>query len=385
MGTHPCARILCALCVLVGLSACGGDDGGDVKSPFGPVTETTSFGYQGTIPGIASTTFLGGIVGDKEIDGTTYKRLRIGYKATTMAELAVPDAKATEFWYRKTGDNVYEVAGFREQGGISMTLDTPLLLDALPAVGEPQTLVLTGTITHPDNPSPAPGTVTIEGSLVDAAAEVETKLGLVTGCRHYAGTITVTGEGAPAVIEGAEIEAEVWYHPELGGVAGSIPALGMDLGLAEESDLGDPDATSGPNAIRKVQTLDATTTRFELSTYDRRQDFDADKDTHSKMLLEMRWADEETAKTHAAPDPLMVDVEFGTVWGYFPHALIESSLSIFHPEENGKGFKYWYAYVDQAAKNESSNGIAYHIAVTKDATLPPLRVTARIRYNIWTE
>ena len=80
----------------------------------------------------------------------------------------------------------------------------------------------------------------------------------------------------------------------------------------------------------------------------------------------------------------MAQVNFGTMGGmyYFPHELIESPVSVFFPEENGNGFRYWYAFVDQAAKNQDENGISYTISVDKDASLPELRVTARIAYEI---
>ena len=64
---------------------------------------------------------------------------------------------------------------------------------------------------------------------------------------------------------------------------------------------------------------------------------------------------------------------------------MQSPVSIFHPEENKQGFTYWYAYVNEAAKNEpGENGILYRIKVTfPDYMTSPVRVTARIRYPIY--
>ena len=78
-------------------------------------------------------------------------------------------------------------------------------------------------------------------------------------------------------------------------------------------------------------------------------------------------------------------MEFQTVWGYFPFQLIKSFESIFHPEENKEGFTYWYAYVDEAAKNEpGENGILYKITVTAtDNMSAPVLVTAQIHYPIY--
>ena len=63
-----------------------------------------------------------------------------------------------------------------------------------------------------------------------------------------------------------------------------------------------------------------------------------------------------------------------------------SPISLFHPSENGQGFTYWIAYVDQAAKNEAGgNGIAYHAGVTlPDFVSSPMRVSGRIVYHLVT-
>jgi hypothetical protein len=103
------------------------------------------------------------------------------------------------------------------------------------------------------------------------------------------------------------------------------------------------------------------------------------------MLLELRYVDETKAKQTNVPEFVYGNIEFGTTWGYFPHQLIASPVSLFHPEENGKGYTFFVAYVDQAAKNQQTNGITYHVK----ATLPdymygsPMRATARIVYHLW--
>jgi hypothetical protein len=63
--------------------------------------------------------------------------------------------------------------------------------------------------------------------------------------------------------------------------------------------------------------------------------------------------------------------------------LLESPISLLHPEENGKGYKFFWAYVDQAAKNEpGSNGISYKVSVTKPMGAAPIKASARILYNL---
>src|SRR5690606_14212728 len=102
---------------------------------------------------------------------------------------------------------------------------------------------------------------------------------------------------------------------------------------------------------------------FRLSTYDRAGEFDADKTVHAKMLLELRWVDEDKARTDEFP--ALFSPDFGTVIGMFPASFVSSPISLLHPAENGKGYTFWYAFVDQAAKNEpGEGGIAYHAGVT---------------------
>jgi len=69
---------------------------------------------------------------------------------------------------------------------------------------------------------------------------------------------------------------------------------------------------------------------------------------------------------------------FETESGYFPFALVQSPVSIFHPEENKEGFTYWLCHVDEAAKNEpGGNGILHKIKVTF-----PDYITKRLLPNI---
>ena len=105
---------------------------------------------------------------------------------------------------------------------------------------------------------------------------------------------------------------------------------------------------------------------------------DADKDSHAKMLVELRWADDAMAKTDKRPS---IDPVFGTDTGMYSATLEQVPVSFLHPEENGKGYVYWYYYVDQAAKNQPMNGIEYHAGVRYDSSFSPLRVTARIVYK----
>jgi hypothetical protein len=203
-------------------------------------------------------------------------------------------------------------------------------------------------------------------------------MGIVHGCRHYSAEGTLAGDGLAPLLQGVTIAGEVWYHPSLGLVRYELPALGLAGDMRGTWDL-DDDAGEFAT-IRKLGIIDATAPSFELNTYDLHGAFDADKNTHAKLLLELRWGDEDGARTGPEPGYPAVNIEFGTVIGTFPSTMVESPVSIFHPEENGQGFEYWIGFVDQAARNEpGGDGIAYHVSVQADTDItPPLRATARI-------
>jgi hypothetical protein len=178
------------------------------------------------------------------------------------------------------------------------------------------------------------------------------------------------------------ISGELWYHPSYGVVAFNSPEIGIGTAMSDSSDCGSIDS-SNYRIIRKVGVVDSSSS-FDLDTYncDGNQ-IAADKNTHAQMLLELRWADATKAQTDTQPLP---NVEFGTTVGYFPNSMAESPASVFHPEENGKGFKYWYSYVSQAAKNEpGDNSTTYHIKVSAVPGLSAVRVTARIYYKVLPE
>ena len=90
---------------------------------------------------------------------------------------------------------------------------------------------------------------------------------------------------------------------------------------------------------------------------------------------------EARAKTPEQPG---VTVEFGVVGGTFPHQLQQSPVSLFHPEENGGGFVYWLARVDQAAKNLPVNPTAFHVTAMagSSAEKSEIRTDAQIRYKV---
>ena len=132
-------------------------------------------------------------------------------------------------------------------------------------------------------------------------------------------------------------------------------------------------------ASRYSIQVDSARPTFGVDTYDIAGAVDADKTIHARMLIEVRWVDEVKALAELLP-PVVLD--FGTPMGWFPSELVASPVSLFHPDENGRGFHYGVAYVSQAAKNEPGDGTAYHAKVTlPDYASSAVRVTVRIIYR----
>ena len=116
---------------------------------------------------------------------------------------------------------------------------------------------------------------------------------------------------------------------------------------------------------------------FTLSTYDERQTFDADKNFRARMRIEVRWSDESKAKSGLKPG---TRIEFATAFGTFPdNGLEPTEISTLRPDENDRGYRFWFITVEQAAKNESGNPILYSIKA--DAGPGDAEVVVRDRIN----
>ena len=232
---------------------------------------------------------------------------------------------------------------------------------------------------------PAKGQLFIGGApqVIDTAIQVkilekgvtrDSPRGPITGCIHATGDGNIAGT----------FHFEVWFKPGVGVVDATAthPLLReARAGLLRTFHLGEDMGEGYRRATSGSVIGGAYPGRYTLDTASTAGKNDADKNTHAKMWLELRWADETRAKTPERPS---VSTEFGTIFGTFPHQLVQSPVSLFHPEENGKGFVYWLARVDQAAKNELANPIAYHITVTAGLASPKSEVRAdgQIRYKV---
>lgn len=380
------ARGLSLLSVFI--SACGSGGGeGDFnaeKAPYGdrtPTTQTSStltLSAGGVVTGsdmVHTTT----VVGQKTVGSQTYDRV-----ATT--NVSDPN-QGGEYWIKEKSDGTVDFAGFDMHSTVAaqvvpqgtVVFDSPITVKKDPPVGQAQAATVAGKFTPAGSTQAIPVTATGQYTLVEKDAVVQTNMGPVSGCNHFAGNLSTSSTLLPTTLQGVVVAGEVWTHPSFGVVAVSAPGLGIQTKMTGSSDCAPVDS-SGYRTIRKVGIVDMAHGKFELSSYNCVGDFDADKMTHAKMLLELRWLDETMAKSDIQPTNTY---EFQTIFGMFPSMLARSEVSIFHPEENGKGYRYWYAYVSQAAKNEAgSNGISYGVVVSP-LTDSPVRASARIYYKVY--
>lgn len=384
------SAFLCSCVVASNSGSSGGGGGGgsgdnvvpsDPKAPFGSVSPRTTFSMRGKYPFVSANRFFSGIIGSKIVGGQSFDIFKAGYDIAGPTDLGKADTKGARTLMRKPSPTQLTFAGVEDPGFTTVTLDPPVTFDLRPPVGEKKTYQGSGTFQLMPTDAPLKATATLDLTLVGESETVETAVGVVHNTRHFKGALTLVGEGVPPALATDPIAGEVWEHPELGVVAVDVPLLGAHMGWEGEQDHGP--ATSGPNYCKKSTILDDSVPSMTLSTYDRANKFDADKMTHAKMFLEFRFANPEEAKQKTLSDAKMVNVQFATATGYYNHTLLESPISLLHPEENGKGYKFFWAYVDQAAKNEpGSNGIAYKVSVSKPVGTAPVKVSARILYNL---
>jgi len=350
------------------------------KAPYGPVSRDTIIEYthervDGSVLNVSSE-----VVGDKEIDGKTYWRGRFGdfsSKSSGMeAWLILKDESIVvaggEFWSQKFLPNPNG-----DGPSIDVMLSSPVTLNLSPPPGEAQVVNTTGTVNILGQSFQTKVTGSYKMTEQDVA--IETDAGTLYGCRRFVFEGSVDNSDILSILGTDKASGEVWYHPRLGFVKAVIHIKDKSdyvFDFVGTHEMGK--AKSGVNRIQGMAVLDKLES-FELNTYNVNGEFDADKDTHAKMLVEVRFLDEEKAKTNEQPP---VELEFGTIFGIFLYELVSSPVSFFHPEENGKGFTYWYAYVDEAAKNQPKNGIAYHVKATVPDYGSKVRITSRIVYSL---
>ena len=383
----------------------------NAKTPFDAWGVNTIFNNRGTYSLTAGTQDLraGRVrINDTTLGGVKYDLYKAALGVQVGQLLDTTSANATTIWANRLPDGSMKIAGGNDKGflasilppivpgvnGSTLVLDSPFTIKTKPALNTEQSSSATGKLYNPANPgAPTNFNVDLKYTRDQENVTATTSMGAVEGCSHF--SVTATPKGALAILANLAniaFTGEAWYHETFGLVAYKCPALGLNAGMNGESDYGT--ATAGANAIRKVQVLDASHPVFELNTFDRAHKNDADKMSHAQMLLEFRWASDSLAKNGAEPSYLAAVTLIATnnMLGYsfednrfgWSPAPVSSPVSIFHPEENGKGYKYWYIYINEAAKNEpGANNVSYLIRVSQGGFTPPaLRCSARIVYTI---
>lgn len=360
-------------------AGCGADDGvGDSKGPFGGITETTKYTFNSLSYDGIPTNLVSGQVDTVTVSGREFPVYQVKNTAAGSDEgvMVFADWQPTKVVF--AGGQVYwKDNGVTLPGEpfISGTTDKPVTIDIDPPIGQVNTVPVKGSayVGDPTNPANLNQVdVVATYTLDEVDVTVDTAMGAVSGCKKFSGYTEYMGQ----VVNGV-----AYYHPDHGLVKGSIdwpPPNGSTLDMSGVFDSGENG--DGFNAIRMMTVIDSANPSFSLDTYDVNGEFDADEHTHAKMLLEMRWADATMAMDPSSQPA--VNVEFGTTWGYYPHMLLPSPVSFFHPEENGKGYTFWWAYVSQADKYSSEHGITYHVnGSLADGSVAPVQITARIIYK----
>lgn len=324
------------------------------------------------------------IAGEREIEGRTYEVLEVGH-----LDREEPDG---EQWFVTFSDDEVVFAGgevFYPSStlapgvpNVTATVVEPIVIPLDLPVGEPHTVPVLGTVLMGD-PAGSPTIFDIDEeltvTLVGEDEVVETFLGDMAAADHYQATATLLDMPA---------SADIWWTEENGLARAEYTWAGVpgQHGMAIETIVAALSAGSGYENLVSETLIDATTPSVQFSSQDVHGEWDADKDSHALMVLELRWASDEMARTTTQPP---VYEEFSTGWGYFPSNLSATDVSLFHPEEVGQGYTYWTAVVDQAAKNESVNGITFNITATWNSgagTSSPdegVRASALILYKLW--
>ncbi|MBI1945630.1 MAG: hypothetical protein HYS27_08035 [Deltaproteobacteria bacterium] len=347
----------------------------EIERPFPRYTSSTRSVLLRTNPD--GTSFISTFepVGTAEIGGETYTH----YLDDAPSGSAEVDATVREqdilIAHATFDSTITEGLGLPAQG--DATFEPVISLPRGAPVGEPQLFALTGTAVV-GGALPVPINTTAQFTVSDDDVEVVTPMGVLRGCSAFDATgVARNFFAAETTISGAGT-----FCPTFGLVTGrisepaSMAGLGLDvLGSADAADLGE-----GWSTVYKVAVLGVGGTGpFRLSSFDAHQANDADKETHAKMYLEVRWADDARAQTQDSP---YLTPSFHTILGVFANDALAQHPSLLFPEDNAAGIVTWSVLVDQAAKNEADNGIAYGIDVNYDASFSAIRAAARIVYKV---
>ena len=371
MRIHTFIFAVSALFIL----SCGGgsSDGGSFnaeKSSYGEPTETNVVAINAGLLTNEKKPHVLVKSGTSEFGGKLFDVIDVKINGNSEAQMLISP------WPVKKNVRHLTFGGYTSNSGEGTKPKQPVDIE-LPELGQTEEGSGEFTVKLPGMPIavdvPFDWTVKLE----EEDITIDTPSGTYSGVRHYTGSGRISEGPLSEFLGDTEFTGEVYFSPTFGfPVKYKVNGINFDGDLESTWDYGDPDGT-GYRVMKKTGVINSENPSFSLSTYDLKGNFDADPKSHAKMLLEIRYLDENAAKNDPMP---AVDVEFGTVMGYFPAQLIESPFSIFFPEEDGNDYKYFIAYVDQAAKSRN-DPISYHVSVSGGESVKPLRVTARIYYN----
>ncbi|MBK7582676.1 MAG: hypothetical protein IPI67_21075, partial [Myxococcales bacterium] len=299
-------RVLAAVSVVACATlGCGSDDssstnapGDEPKATYGPPSKQTVSKFQRANPDGTNRDVESHVVGEKTIGGTSLWRTRIGdfsgaAPSGSEAWIVQPNADTLLFG----GGEIYSQdilpSPDPTQPSASVELSTPLKIDLAGTVGQavPVTVDTTLRVLGQDVPVKISATITLES----ANETLTTLAGVLHGTRKFVGTGSADNPALKTLIGGDSLNAAVWYHPGLGMVRATVtlPNKGdFDFDFIGTSEYGN--ATSGTNRIQAMAVLN-TLESLNLDTYDVNGQFDADKQTHAKMMIEARFLDEAKA------------------------------------------------------------------------------------------
>lgn len=349
-------------------------------APYGAITGNTTGTLRGTVPLVQGKRFYIAVTGTRFVGNTAFQEVTgawdiPGPEAITTAG----ETSLTVTLARPTPSQVV-IAEVNHPGFAHAVFDPPLTFEMDKPVGEKVTYTGQGSFAmKPEDPMQV-GTGKLDLTVVEKNATVQTESGTVEGTTHLSGTIQVGGAGVPDLVRDLPVNGELWVHPDLGIVKVEVPDLGIGVGWEGLRDCAK--ASVGDLATcRGTAVLDINMPHFRLSTKDRTGAADADKMQHAKLLVEIRYANASDAAT--LTDKPQVQLDIGNSYGSYGGGFVSSPISYFHPTENGKGYKFWNAFVDQADKYQPGpNGIEYYIDVKHTPGTPPVRVTARLFYHL---
>jgi len=349
-------------------------------SPYGVLTGDTVGTLRGTVPLVPAKRFVLGATATRTIGTETFVQITGGWGAGAADGLDASSQESLSVVIARPTPTTLKIAEVSHPGFAKAVFDPPLGFDLDTPVGEKVTYEGGGSFQmKPDDPM-KPATGKLDLTVVEKGATVGTESGVVAGTQHLTGTIQISGDGVPDIVRDVPVEGDLWVHPDLGIVKVAVPSLGIGVGWEGVHDCAK--ANIGDLAsCRASAVVDTNLPLFRVSTNDRSGVADADKMQHAKMLLELRYANEDDA-IHRTDTP-NVQIAIGNTYGVYSGGVSPYPFSIVHPEEKAKGYRDWSNSIDSADKYAPGpNGIEYYTQVKHVAGTPPVRVTARLIYHL---